>query len=475
MIPMQKLLLTTIGIFFCAVLHAQGYNITVKLKGYNSGTLYLGHYMGKSTYLMDSAQISPAGVAVLKGTEKALGGIYLIVLPGRQRYFEMLLDKQQTFSIAVDSADLLKGTVYTGSPDNDLFLNYNKSLAGMEAENQEIQRLLALRTKADTAKAASAQQAMFKKIQAKREEIISQHPKALLSAIFKLMKDPEVPATLPKKADGTADSTFPYRYYKSHYWDFTDLTDGRLVRTPVFENKLQKYFSQLVVPEADSINAEADRILAKARPDKEMFKFVLWWLTNTYETSPYMGMDAVFVHLVEKYYVAGDATWLTEDQKNKIISRAYTIAPNLIGQPAAPLVLEDSTGKPVSLYNIKGKYTILVFWDPTCGHCKTEIPRIDSAYKAIWKDKGIAVLGVKTEGTKDEWVSFVKQHKLTGWTHALDPQNKSNYRRLYDVYSTPVIYLLDEKKKIIAKRLGVEQLIGFLQHLDTQATKTVSN
>jgi peroxiredoxin len=283
-----------------------------------------------------------------------------------------------------------------------------------------------------------------------------------------------VPTTLPKKADGTADSTFPYRYYKSHYWDFTDLTDGRLVRTPVFENKLQKYFSQLVVPEADSINAEADRILAKARPDKEMFKFVLWWLTNTYETSPYMGMDAVFVHLVEKYYVAGDATWLTEDQKNKIISRAYTIAPNLIGQPAAPLVLEDTTGKPVSLYNIKGKYTILVFWDPTCGHCKTEIPRIDSAYKAIWKDKGIALVGVKTEGTKDEYVSFIKQHKLTGWTHTLDPQNKSNYRRLYDVYSTPVVYLLDEKKKIIAKRLGVEQLIGFLQHLDTQSSKTAS-
>lgn len=470
---MQKLLLTIAAVFFCALLHAQGYEITVKLKDYKQGTLYLGHYMGKSTYLTDSAQISSAGVAVLKGKEKALGGIYLIVFPGRQKYFEILLDKQQTFTITADTADLVKNTTFTGSPDNDIFFGYNKFLATLEPQSREIQQLTAARTKADTAKAQALQADVFKKIREKQNEIVSQHPKLLLSAVFKMMREPEVPQTLPKKADGTADSTFPYRYFKAHFWDEVDLNDGRLVRTPVIDNKLQKYFSQLVVPEADSVNADADKLLAKTRGDKEMFKYVLWWLTNTYETSPYMGMDAVFVHLVEKYYVAGDATWLTDDQKSKIISRAYTIAPNLIGQPAAPLELQDSTGKPVSLYNVKGKYTVLVFWDPTCSHCKVEIPRIDSAYNAIWKKQGIAVVGVKTEGTKEEWVSFIKQNRLSGWTHAWDPQQKSNYRRLYDVYSTPVIYLLDERKKIIAKRLGVEQLIGFLQHMDKQtATNT---
>lgn len=472
MIPMQKLFITAIGIFWATILHGQGYDISVKVKDYKQGTVYLGHYMGKSTYLMDSAQIGPNGVAQLKGKEKALGGIYLVVLPGRQRYTEVLLDKQQTFSMTVDTADLVKGTVYTGSPDNELFVSYNQYLSNLEADNREMQRLLALRTKEDTTKAAAVQAELFKKINIKREEIITKNPKALLSAIFKMMKEPEVPQTLPKKADGSPDSTFPYRYYKAHYWDNTDLTDGRLVRTPVYEGKLQKYFSQMVVPEADSITAEADKILTKTRADKEMFKFTLWWLTNTYETSPYMGMDAVFVHLVEKYYVAGDATWLTEDQKNKIISRAYTIAPNLIGQPAPPLVLEDTTGKPVSLYNVKGKYTVLVFWDPTCSHCKTEVPRIDSAFNAIWRNKGIAVVGVKTEGSKEDWQAFIKKNKLSGWVHAWDPQQKSNYRRLYDVYSTPVIYLLDEKKKIVAKRLGVEQLIGFLQHLDKQTPTT---
>jgi peroxiredoxin len=181
-----------------------------------------------------------------------------------------------------------------------------------------------------------------------------------------------------------------------------------------------------------------------------------------------MGMDAVFVHLVEKYYVAGDAFWLNDEQLNKVISRAYSIAPNLIGQQAPPLEVKDSSLKPVSLYTTKAKYTVLVFWDPTCGHCKIEVPRLDSAYKASWKSKGVAMVGFKTEGTKEEWQNFIKQYKLNGWIHAWDPDAQSNFRRLYDVYSTPVVYLLDEKKKIVAKRLGVEQLNEFIDKMEAR-------
>jgi peroxiredoxin len=182
-----------------------------------------------------------------------------------------------------------------------------------------------------------------------------------------------------------------------------------------------------------------------------------------------MGMDAVFVHLVEKYYVGGDAFWLNDEQLNKVITRAYSIAPNLIGQQAPPLEVKDSSMKPISLYTTKAKYTVLVFWDPTCGHCKIEIPRLDSAYQASWKNKGVKMIGFKTEGTRDEWRQFIKEHKLSGWIHAWDPDAQSNFRRLYDVYSTPVVYLLDEKKKIVAKRLGVEQLNEFIEKMDARS------
>ncbi len=151
-------------------------------------------------------------------------------------------------------------------------------------------------------------EAFGKKLQEYRSNVISQHPASLLASLFRAMKEPEIPP-MPKKADGTLDSTYPYRYYKGHYWDDIDLSDGRLVRTPILEARLDRYFKQLVAPVPDSVIAEADMLVAKTKNDKESFKFVVWWITHTYETSPVMGMDAVFVHMVEKYYVTGKATW----------------------------------------------------------------------------------------------------------------------------------------------------------------------
>lgn len=456
---MRKIFILLVAILSGAVqLHAQGYHITIQLKNYTSGKLYLAHYMGKATYLADSADVSQSGQVILKGKEKLLPGIYLVVLPGKQQYIETLIDKHQTFSVSIDTTDLVRKTVYKNSPDNELFLSYNRFLAEQEALSRGIQQqLAAAKTAADSAKAAPLQKELGDKIQQFRSNFIKEHPGTILATMFLAMKEPEVPKEQPK-----GDSLFGYHYFKGHYWDNVDLQSDRLVRTPILEGKLAKYFNQLVAPVPDSIIPECDALLARTRKSKETFKFVLWWLTYQYETSPYMGMDAVFVHLVEKYYVAGDAFWLKEDQLNKIIDRAYALAPNLIGKQAAQLDFKDTTAHLQSLYKTPGKYTVLVFWDPTCGHCKTEIPRLDSAYQASWKNKGVSMIGIKTEGTQDEWLKFIREHNLKGWVHGYEPQAATNYRRLYDVYSTPMIYLLDEKKKIVAKKLGVEQLQAFL-------------
>jgi peroxiredoxin len=453
--------------FFCqSQLQAQGYQLTLQLKQYTGGRVFLAHYMGKSFYMADSAMLNAQGIALLKGKEALPGGIYIVLLPGKQRYFEILLDnKNQQFSISADTSDLITKTVFKTSEENDLFLSYNKFLAkDVSSLGKQIDTKLATaRTAADSAAVGPMQADLRKKLQDYRNGLIIRHPNSLLASIFKAMKEPEVPPTPVGE-----DSSFAYRYYKGHYWDSVNLNDGRLVRTRVIEDKLNRYFTQLVPLHPDSVIVEADHIIAKARKDKEMFKFVVWWLTYTYETSKYMGMDAVFVHLVEKYYVSGDAYWLNDEQLNKVISRAYSIAPNLIGQQAPPLEIKDTALHSISLYTTKAKYTILVFWDPTCGHCKIEIPKLDSAYNASWKNKGVAMFGFKTEGTKAEWQSFIKEHQLKGWMHAWDPDAQSNFRRLYDVYSTPVVYLLDEKKRIVAKRLGVEQLNEFLEKMETK-------
>ncbi len=64
-----------------------------------------------------------------------------------------------------------------------------------------------------------------------------------------------------------------------------------------------------------------------------------------------------------------------------------------------------------------------------------------------------------------------RDHNLN-WINVDDPQHQSNFRQLYDIYSTPVIYILDEKKVIRAKRIGVEQIGDVISHLEKTKAKS---
>ena len=120
-----------------------------------------------------------------------------------------------------------------------------------------------------------------------------------------------------------------------------------------------------MVPQADSIIKEADYQLLLARSSPEVYKFLLNWLTDEYINPKYMGQDAVFVHLFEKYHSKGLTSWLNEKQMETISRRAYMLMANLIGLKAADLVMLDTAGKPSPLYQVKADYTVVAFWDPT--------------------------------------------------------------------------------------------------------------
>lgn len=185
-----------------------------------------------------------------------------------------------------------------------------------------------------------------------------------------------------------------------------------------------------------------------------------------------MGQDAVFVHLFEKYHSKGISKWLTEKQLSAISNRAYMVMANLIGQNAADLEMVDSTGKPLHLYHVNAEYTVIVFWDPTCSHCREEIPRLDSFYQAKWKKQGIKIYGVLSENEKEKWVKFITDHKLKDWIHvyqteetkkAISDSQQPGYKQLYDITQTPTLFLLDKEKRIIAKKLTLQQIDYLLQ------------
>jgi thiol-disulfide isomerase/thioredoxin len=468
----MKVIFTSILLLIASMSFAQkGYEIKVTLKPFKNEFIYLGNYNGKQLPVVDSVKVNDKSEAVFTGKENLGGGIYLIAYPDRAHNFEFLIDKNQHFSIVADTAHLEKRQ-FINSPENISFKEYGETMMKI---GKEMDKLIAGKKPGmaanDSVKLVKEIDELNKKIRDYRNDLIKREPNSLLTVLLNGMKEPELPQDDPA---AKKDSLFAYHYYKAHYWDGVNFFDDRLTRTPFFESRIDKYFDQLVYPAADSVIKEMDYMLGYSTANAEMQKFLLLKFINRYYTQKYMWEDAVFVHLFEKYFSQKDYPWMSEKGKKLITDRAYSLMANIMGNPAPEVELPDTTGKKRTLYSLQAPYVLLTIWDPTCGHCKETLPKLDSFYRAKWQAVGLKMFAVakETEGKKSDWTSFIQDHKIGDWINVYDSKeteqsrvaaNIPSYSQLFDVQSFPTLYLLDKDKRIIAKKLTYQQVDEILQ------------
>ena len=438
------------------------YNIRIKINNTSDKELLLVNYYGDKQYIKDTARYDSKGWAVFRGKEALDPGIYIAVMESR-KYFEFMVDKEQIFTLETDTTDLVMNMKVKGSNDNLMFYEYLKLL------NQKSKEREALEKQKETAESPEEIDILIKQINkdiiAYKEEVINNKPASFTAAIFKASREPEIPTELPKLENGKTDSAYGYFYFRNHYWDGFDFTDERLVRSPVYFNKLKTYFTQVLLQHPDTLIKEAQWLIPRTEPNKEMFKFTVWYLTYTSETSGIMGIDAFFVYMVDNYYRTGKAFWINESVMEKITSRATTLKSLLLGKTAPDLQMTDSNLVFKPLHKVNSKYTIIYFWDYSCGHCKKETPVLLDFYN---KNKNIvSVYAVGMIEDFEKWKAYIRENNLN-WINVVDAYNKTNFRKIYDLSSTPIIFLLDKDKKILAKKISAEQTIDFIERKEKE-------
>jgi thiol-disulfide isomerase/thioredoxin len=308
--------------------------------------------------------------------------------------------------------------------------------------------------------------------------------------------DVEVPEA-PKDENGKIiDSNFRYNYYRKHYWDNVDFSDDRFVNTPDFHSKLEYLFSNKVtIQHWDTIIKYAFQLCDQLNPKSKAFEYCVSYITSTYGKSNIMGMDKVYLYMVDRYYCKRDAngnslaTWVKPDKLDELC-KDIPIKKNLvIGVRPPNVILRDTTDVNwKGFYDLTSDYTILYFWDPECGHCKKTTPKLETLYKEKLKARNVEIFAVGKAVGEDfeKWKKFIKDNKLTfinvGVTDQLfkDASDKTdnqaklhnllryttieslNYQTTYDVFSTPRVFVLDKNKKIIAKGISISQLEDLL-------------
>jgi peroxiredoxin len=450
--------------------NSQNLQIDIKLENVSDSSAYLAHYLDGRIFADDTTKLVN-GVGLFQKDSLLDQGIYVVYLPSK-KYFDLLLGDDQEFSIHSDSKEFVNNLKISGSKESEAFADFQKF---MKAKNENSKKLQAqYKDKANDEKAQAEYKELFKKadieVKAYIKSLNEKFPApSFVSAFANFTLSPEAPdfnksiaADFPDR-----DKEIKLRNYlwtKDSYLSSLNPADDRYLRTPVLKNKLSFFYEKILIQQRDSIVKESIKLIEQARSNKKCFQYYTQYALNYAIKSKIMGVDAAFVDLARRYYLSGQATWADSTLMASIKERVIKLQYNLLDMKAQDLALETIDGEFVTLHEVEADYTVLYFFETDCGHCKKVTPRLKPEILDAYKDLNIQVMAVYTQQEKELWQKYIEDNELYDFINCYDPSYKTNFRIFYDVYSTPTIYLLDKDKKIVAKRLDIDNLKGFLDH-----------
>jgi thiol-disulfide isomerase/thioredoxin len=459
------------------------FTIKGKIEGLRDTALYLGNYYGKSLYYNDTCRVDANGNFEFKGKKADEIGKYAIIMPG-PKYFDIIVDQENIVINASSDNDINK-VVVKESESNKLFFEYIRYINAKRSVREPIDKALNDSTKTEEEKKPFQDElkALNDDVLAYQNRIIEKHPELLFTKLLKMGIDPVAPAA-PDSLDEQGKARYQYYWFREHYWDNVDFSSPAMIRDQTIHRLIERYITQTLPQIPDTLCVESKKLIDKVAANPDLFKYFVHFITYTSETSKIMCMDRLFVFMVDNYYETGKVTWMDEAKLKQIKESAAEKRNCLCGNTALDIILPDQTGqKWVSMKETGGKYTLLVIWESTCGHCKKEVPKLLDLYHK-YQDKGLVVYAIGNELENDKWVKFIDENKLD-WINVSDTPEimkqdsattlvrqgittlqSLNYRTNWDVNSTPKVYLMDKDYKIIAKQLSAEQLDELIQRME---------
>lgn len=480
---MKKLLFTLSLLAIVGKLSAQ--NLEFNIQGIPDTTVYLARYFGPKLYYADTT-VAVNGKVVFDGS-KHQGGMMAVVIPG-PAYFEFVHDNEPVVMNVGNPKDLVNSIEVKKSVNNKVFYDYIKYMSSTKKKGEELVAKRDNEKKDSKAyKAVQAElDALNDEVKNYQKNIVTEHKGKFISTMINLAMDIDIPDFPRDEKGNVLDSTYKYNYYIQHYWDGVDFKDPKIVNTPIYHNKLDKFFSRKgVIQIPDTITYYVDWMLGQmdqVDQTNKVFQYTCHHITYKYETSKIMGMDKVFWHMGVNYYCPIDETkafWMSDENLQKMCERVEKVGRTVIGNYAPMLILPDSTEqKWINFYDIKSDYMVLYFWDPNCGHCKKTTPKLQTLYEEKFKEYGVEIyaVGKATGADFKAWKKFIREKNLTftnvGLTDSIynvamedarpllkyTTLQSLNYSDTYDIYSTPRIFIIDKDKKIVAKQLSIAQL-----------------
>ncbi len=257
---------------------------------------------------------------------------------------------------------------------------------------------------------------------------------------------PEVPESLVSPQDRA-------EFVALHFWDAMDWQQHALSLDTVFvEQNFANYLGILPYANPDGREKAVALLLQSAASDKEAYTY-LASVAERYLADPNSPMrsEDIYIIFLKEFL---KSPMFGEEKKSKYEYQLGNAQKNRPGMLAADFAMRSREGKQLSLLQSAAgaDYTLLLFYDPDCEHCKEILGNISE-----WEmPGGVQVMAVDVTG---DAVRFerTKGNYPPAWevAFATDPIEDAE---LYNFPALPSIYMLDRDGNVVLKDAGVQTL-----------------
>ncbi|MDR0728580.1 MAG: redoxin domain-containing protein [Prevotellaceae bacterium] len=451
---------------------AQNYSIEVTVGGAPANTMvWFAMYSDDVTTVVDSLPTDVGGKVLFAGEQPLKAGMYKIYLQGEQSPFVDVFitdGEPQHFALSFDRSIGMASLEVHGSPENEFFADCLHFLNDKQQQAQVLNaRMEQYQDLPDSIAIISARLQQFGvDMQNKWGEVYTAYPNSTLALFLKSVREPVAPEPSISPLTANRDSAmqvYYLNYYREHFFDNIDFSDARILRMPFLSNTFRIYYLRILPLDKDVLMERTEFLINKAKANREVYEYIVRNRYDFFRSAPYPELGGIAPAIAEKYIIRDSAEW--QDKAFLARTRHFVAVSQLNpeGAPATNLILQDSTGKTIALYDVEAPYTILLFYNPQCHSCAAITPMLWEVYTQ-YRDKGLQVYAAYVDNNRTDWTPYLVE-KGYNWINVWDADGSQGLYDKYNIHAIPLMYLLDKDKIILRKDITVEQLQEVLPQL----------
>jgi len=249
------------------------------------------------------------------------------------------------------------------------------------------------------------------------------------------------------------------------YWNDYPFTDTIAIKNPnIAEQRFVNFLAQLPKHPLNEVNEGIESMLKQAEQNQKEFEFFKGQYEHYLADPNSPVRNDQYYEYVLAYLSQSRASSDTDRIRYKL--QLEMIKKNQVGMQITDFSYLTSQGQIERLSDKEGNVNMLLFYDPTCPHCKEILNQLKSSslLNKLISSKHLNVIAIDPLGDKKLWREY-QRFIPSNWTNGFDHEDILIKKQYYSLHAYPTIYLLDKAGKILLKDPDYQLVLQILEKM----------